>query len=136
MSIQKADPREKKIALIFVLLIAGLAMVGGYVLQTWNEQIKAIAAAGGLDQARVQYAQMMRVIATVAIISLLAIAASLGFAAAKALRQKRYPALGVPSFKDVEVLEGEAAVKRAKIMLGVAGGFVIAALVMIWIGLL
>ena len=48
------------------------------------------------------------------VISALGVAAVFAINSAKALQEKRYPATGVPVFRNVEVLTGELAVRKAK----------------------
>lgn len=114
MTIQQADAREKRVAVIFVCVLIALACGLTYGFFQWKAQITLIAQAGDVADATRQLGILQLFVYGVMIISALGVAAVFAINSAKALQEKRYPATGVPVFRNVEVLTGELAVRKAK----------------------
>jgi len=114
MTIQQADAREKRIAIIIVIVLIAFACGLTYGFFQWKAQITLIAKAGEIGEATRQLGILQLFIYGVMIVSALGVAAVLAINSAKALQEKRYPATGVPVFRNVEVLTGDLAVRKAK----------------------
>lgn len=114
MSIQPADVKEKRIAIIIIVILIAFACGLTYGFYQWKEQITLIAKGGDVAEATKQLGILQLFVYGLMIISALGVAGVLAINSAKALQEKRYPATGVPVFRNTEVLFGDAAVRKAK----------------------
>ncbi len=135
MTIQEADSREKRIAVIFVAVLFLLACGLTYGFFQWKAQITLIAKAGDVAEATRQLGLLQLFVYGVMIISALGVAGALAINSAKALQEKRYPATGVPVFRNVEVLLGDAAQRKAKQGFLLAGAALLVALIALYFAL-
>jgi len=135
MTIQKADAREKRIAVILIAVLIALAGGLSYGFFEWKAQITLIAKAGDVGEATRQLGILELFVFGVMIISALGVAAILAINSAKALQEKRYPAAGVPVFRSVVVLTGDSAVRKAKQGLALAALALLAALIALYFAL-
>lgn len=120
MSIQRADPQERR---KLILIVVVMALLGGLAILWVQGQLGAMQtqiAGGQVDLALAQFTTMVSVALALLVLTGSALAAMVAVGARRVIREQRYPHSGTRLIRDVEVRQGAAAVRIGRLGLALA----------------
>lgn len=135
MAIHHADPKERRITYVVVAALAILGIAGGYWFYWWQGQLQVLVKAREDAEVLRQVGLVSTFLFSLMSASLLGLSAVIWQKANKVVREQRYPSSDSAIVRDAPVLLGEAAVKRGRLGLLLAGVCGVAALVVAGFGL-